>query len=254
MKISICYITSFAHQYRNTTLTALLEFSPRDTELIFLKNGIDLPFTVTKGKILESVVILGIPAARQYCVENADGDVILWIDDDIQVCPNYVDAFLSPFIADDKVAVSGYEGAVTNNTFTDQWYVDPLAVEADYFDSPYAVRKSVITTLGGIDQNIGRYGCDNTDLCLSAIKAGWKLSPIINPGIVHWRESSKYAIGEARRDLSSETQKNILYLQTKHNSDWRARYNMSKPPFAVQPELQFPKRASRTAGPEIVRI
>ncbi|MBC8488508.1 MAG: glycosyltransferase family 2 protein [Bacteroidetes bacterium] len=254
MTVSVCYITAFNHQYRNETLTAILQYTPPNTELIFLKNGINLPFTPPRGKILESIITLGIPEARQYCCDNATHDMILWIDDDITVCPDYIDNFLAPFLVDNDIAISGYEGAVTNDSFTTQWYVDPLEVEADYFDPPYAIRKSILDMLGGYDLNIGRYGCDNTDLCLRVIKADYKLFPIVNPGIVHWRESSKYAIGETRCDLFSETQKNIIYLQSKHRQDWRARYGMEKPPFMVRPELQFPRKMKRTSGPEIIRI
>jgi len=254
MKTTICFITCGLHGHIQESLNALLQYTPIEVEIVLYQNNTELPFQLHRGYSDEGLphwqnaiicggtsgAIDGIAVARNKCIKESCGEIIIWIDDDIIVCRDYVHAFQAPFATDDSVGIVGYDACklMGNEVFVDLCHVDPFNVQPDYFDSPYAIRGDMIHEIGGYDENLGKYDCDNTDLCLRAYQNGWKLHPIVNPGIVHWMGSTRDILKAT--DLEHiEWQKSFNRMNLVHPKGWRQRVGLKSEKFEPDESLQF---------------
>lgn len=284
MRVTVIFITCGIHDYIEQSFNSLVKHTPDDCQVIVLQNNYELPYEIPKRFIvLNSNEYLGIAQARMKCWEYVDGDIVIWHDDDVVSFPDYVDWFIQSFkeiphdvvmndgyidekkkigkfTSVDEIAIVGYEAAITSDMIDDQWFINPREIEADYFDSPYAVRKDIVDKLGGYDISLGKYTCDGNDLCLRMQSKGWKLFPIEEPElphkIIHYREKTRYALGiNILRDWDYEFGKSRQrMLQKHHNGNWRSLYGMDKEPFIVHPGLQFPALRGRVGGPTDIRM
>ena len=258
MKASICYITCDNHPKVQQTFTALQQYTPNEHEIVILQNGNLLSQPLIRDVVLlHTSERLGIPQARNYCIQHSTGEVIIWIDDDVEVVYGFVEAFLNPFIDDANVGFVGYETLIINENFWGQWFIDINDTNGnfDYFDSPYAISKSMLDDIGWYDEQTGPLVCDNTDLCLRAWQSGkWKLKPIQNIGLRHWHGSTTYWLIRSKIITtlirSQWTIKVVNYMQQKHPAGWHMRYNIPYSPFIIDKRLQFPELTGRLGGPE----
>ena len=256
--ITIAYITCGVHDLQQQTLKALFQYTPQDCQIIILQNGCvveyDYPCEIT---LLKTDEIVGIPQSRNLCLDNVKGDVVIWIDDDVLVCENYVSSFAFPYEALPHVGITGYETLIITEDFWYPWYVDPYETGGmfDYFEYPYAVSMVMIEEIGNYDENVAPFVCDNTDLCLRAWSTGWRLIWFTNPGIKHWRGNTarplSYRDKKYTNAFLNENKHQVhTYMQRKHGNDWHKRYNISNGPHIVNPQLEFPEKKGRYGGPE----
>lgn len=249
MNISVCYITCGVHDIQSRTLDVLGQYTPSDCQIIILQNGCTIPVIFYNATIIETSTITSISRARNLCLKHVTGDIVIWIDDDIECCEGYTDSFAAPF-NDDMVGITGYEALIIREDFECQWYIDPQENHGrlEYFDSPYAISMGMIKNIGGYDENIGPLVCDNTDLCLRAIKAGYKLVYVDNPGIKHWRgrTANRLLYTGYYRDDNKPTHD---YMRQKYTPGWKDRYGLSYP-YLINPQLEFPEPKGRYGGPE----
>lgn len=231
MTASICFITCGLHAHIAEALRALFEHTPQNTEIVIYENNTKLPFRIDRNNFILfghwTGEFDGIAKTRNRCIDKSTGDVIIWIDDDIIVCPGYIDAFTKPFELDNKAGIVGYDACklIGGENFIDLCHVNPFEVTPDYFDSPYAVRRAMINEIGNYDESLGKYDCDNTDLCLRAYQNRWKLHPIQNPGITHWMGSTRDVLKQT--DVKRvEWRKSFERMNEKHHLGWRKRYGI----------------------------
>lgn len=263
MKASICLITCGAHQLLERTLSALFEHTPTNHQIIILQNGFELDSPILRDVTLLYVDDrLGVAHARNHCLEHVLGDVCIWLDDDIECAPNYIDAFMKPVMEQEHVGLVGYDTLVTREQFGGQFYVDWQQTGFfDYFDSPYLVNMEMIKELGTYDRRTGPLGCDNTDLCLRAWEADWKLVPIQNPDMKHWRGSTSRNLFRlpkptnpdmwiTRPNLNKWFENNLEYMRSRHFAGWRGRYGVPHGILKIDYRLQNPGTTGRLGGPE----
>lgn len=215
-------------------------------EVVCLSHGGSSPLPIPDNwKVIRREELLSVPIARNLCIRECTNDYTLWLDDDIVPSQEYEAAFLRGFQSDDRAGIVGYEALIIQLDFENQWFVDPVLVpNFDYLDSPFAVSVDMVNELGGFDEQLGQIAGSNTDLCIRAISAGWKMVTIKNPGLKHYR-SKRQEKYRGRFDLTEETKKSHDRLRAKHGSSWK-----NPQVFIIDPKLQYPDLRGRTGGPE----
>lgn len=180
-------------------LESVFVHSDGDTEIIIIDNASDSPTReylqdVAKAsasvRVIRNALNLGFPIAASQGMAAASGDVIVLLNNDTQVTPGWLDRLLAPF-ADRKVPV-GLVGPMSDNVSGPQsvghradWHkaAERLAtVKAGHYRFTsrlvgfcLAIRREVVSQLGGLDPRFGLGNFDDDDYCLRAQLAGWKL-------------------------------------------------------------------------------
>jgi GT2 family glycosyltransferase len=205
------------------SLKSLRKYTPANVEVVIYKNNCELSMPADSNYVIFGGIIGdydGIAVARNKCLRASKGDIIILIDDDILVCKNYITPFLEAFQSDAQIGIVGYDGCILiDEGFLEMAHINPTVIEPHYFDSPYAIRREMLNQIGSYDERLGKYGCDNTDLCLRARKHGWKLQKIINPGIMHFRESTRSIFGRLNPE-ETESRKSLLRMRKKYPLGW----------------------------------
>jgi len=250
---SSCMIYSGLFRDSELMLLTLLDTVAQygsDHEVVILGNGTVVPdISGYEAIVMSSKVFSSAQVCRNICITASTGDIIIWIDDDIEVCEGYIDAFTKPFDEDPSVGIAGYECLAIQEDFGNQWFIDGNSNKFDYVDSPYAIRRDMVKAIGGYDEGLGMSSCDNTDLCLRAVASGWKMGLIENPGIKHYRQgtfsSPKLPYNKSREDVKSWE-----HMVRKYPPGWKNRYGLATKSVIVDEGLQFPDRLGRLGGPE----
>jgi len=252
-RIVVATITCNMHTYSHLCGESISDNISADDVSVLLVNDTSVKSWNDISSMYDHVIIsghmLGTASARnlicKYALEHNLGDIILWIDDDIEVCPQFAEPFRKAFDEPD-VVIAGYDAVFIKEDFTDQWYVDPFVSDFDYFDSPYAIRLSFLSQYGLYDENFITVG-DNTGLCLRAAKLGFQLKPIKNPGIKHYRHKT---IGNLE-NRTKGWEIAVKRLQSLFPPGWRKAYGLEKK-VTINPDLQFPIERGRIGGPESI--
>ncbi|MEL6939085.1 MAG: glycosyltransferase family 2 protein [Cyanobacteria bacterium J06598_1] len=120
---------------------------------------------------------LGLSVARNRGAQEAQGEILAYLDDDAEASAEWLSTLLGVFEAEEKIAIAG--GKVTliwpPGAEPPRWLSDDLASglgaydlgdELIYIEQPsltprglnYAVRKSFLNAVGGFDTHLGRVG------------------------------------------------------------------------------------------------
>ncbi len=134
--------------------------------------------------VVENAHARGLSGARNTGVEAANGDIVVFLDDDAVAEPGWLNALCAPY-ADARVAVVG--GKVVPNWDTERpsWFPPEFdwVVGCTYAGHPatgpvrnviganMSFRRSVFATVGVFDDRVGRVdtrptGCEETELCI----------------------------------------------------------------------------------------
>lgn len=180
----------------------------------------------------------GFSAGNNIGIKQASGEYVVVLNNDTFVSPNWIKNLLQHF-SNDKV---GMVGPVTNNIGNQaKIIVDSYFTEADflkvatkihyenlgktYLMSKGAlaffcvmIRKSVIESVGLLDENFGRGWFEDDDYTLRMRLAGYQ-AMIADDVFIHHEHSASFGklADDARLELFN---KNRTYFETKHQIKW----------------------------------
>ena len=123
---------------------------------------------------------MGLAAARNTGIQNACGEILIFIDSDMEVKKDWLSKAMAIFKNKNIVGVMGQYAPVPKTPLNklDQYlysslrgakkkYVDGDAIPFQYFlFSNTAIRKSVFDALGGFDEKFKEYGGEDTELAI----------------------------------------------------------------------------------------
>jgi len=169
-------------------------------------------------------------------IEIASGDYVILLNNDTVVTPNWIDTLLALFDKDETI---GLIGPVSNSVGNEQMLACPdLTIDnfhafaeeyvnkrkGNYFFTEnlgffcVAISRKVIDTIGVLDPNYGIGMFEDTDYCLQATKAGFKLAVSEDTFIFHSGSFSfKKLSSEQYQEIFTENRK---YFLSKNEAEW----------------------------------
>lgn len=143
----------------------------------------------------------GLPEARNYGWQKARYDCLLYLDDDILCEPNLLSEHYK-YVSDPDIGIvaGGITEKYSENTDCETGKFDYLRAiphrgfhikQNKYVDHAgggnFSVKKSVVKSIGGIDENLTKGAAlhEETDFCLRAVKAGYKIYFNYNAHVHH---------------------------------------------------------------------
>jgi len=199
-------------------LDALRRCDPAPFETIVVDNGSSdgLSAFVRENypevKLVRAPRNLGFAGGNNLGIVNAEGDVVLLLNDDTDPEPSWLAPLAEAFDADARLGVVGCQllypqsgkvqhlgGRVHANGLTDHdgWGEDPtdgnaVVEAADYVTgAAMAIRRDVIRSIGMLDPGFWPIYFEETDFCARARRRGWKLAVVTGSRVVHHESQSQ---------------------------------------------------------------
>ena len=212
----------------NIDVILVNDYSSNETS-IFLKEYI-------KGrnnwKLLENTENLGFVKTCNRGMKEAKGDIVVLLNSDTMIPPRWEERILMCFNSDLEIGTASPIASASG--LWDMPIIDGMTFEQmdehieKVSDKEYpillcpegfciAIRKEVLETLGMLDEIFGRGYCEETELDLRAMNAGWKTCLIDNLYVYHKRHAS---FGTKAREEQIAKNKKILWGR------WGNLYNM----------------------------
>lgn len=219
-------------------LPNLYLFSP-SVEVIVVDNGSKKPLTI-KGsqKVIRSKSRLSFAAACNLGAKEATGDILIFLNNDVQVLPGWLDSILTAF-EDKKVAICGAKLLAGNGTLQHVGIgfskkripyhprmeekdnikeiktVDAYAVTGALM----AVRASWFKEVKGFCEEFLDGNYEDVDICLRARKAGYKVKVALSSKAIHLGGASYGIHPEEHTDLLVRRNWEILNDKWKSEDD-----------------------------------
>lgn len=217
MKVSVIIVTFNGEKVISDCLASVLQSSYPNLEIIVVNNGSldrtrDIVFTqFPQVKLIDAERNLGFAGGNNLGIKNATGEIIILLNDDTTVKPDWIDAIVKVFNEDKKVGIVGCKilypdkktiqhagGIVRKNGLTehigngelDCGQYDSLK-EVDYVTgAAIAFRKELIETLGLLDEKYYPIYFEETDYCFRARKLGYRVVYLPQAVVYHWESQS----------------------------------------------------------------
>ena len=238
---------------------------PQDAEFILLDNCSDVPlaekvdmaaFTgFARARILREER-LGLVHARIRAIDAAEGDVLVFVDDDNVLAPSYLRAALAAFAADPALGAAGGRSIPCYEVTPPDWFA-PLGLSlacrdlgevplwADWssgqrtypacapIGAGMAVRREaaaawVAAVRGdGARGGLGRCGMDlaageDNDMVLTLLQAGWRVAYLPRLSLVHQIPASRLAPAYLARYAESANRSFVKVLDVHGIRPWPA--------------------------------
>ena len=165
-------------------------------------------------------------------MKEAKGDIVVLLNSDTMIPPRWEERILMCFNSDLEIGTASPIASASG--LWDMPIIDGMTFEQmdehieKVSDKEYpillcpegfciAIRKEVLETLGMLDEIFGRGYCEETELDLRAMNAGWKTCLIDNLYVYHKRHAS---FGTKAREEQIAKNKKILWGR------WGNLYNM----------------------------
>lgn len=143
---------------------------------------------------LQGIVLIENKKSQGWCkainqgIEKATGEFVVFSNNDVVVTPNWGRGMLKHFEIDSSLgvlgptssSVNGFQHIDYNREGVDFQYSDALMF---FFTM---VRKEVVDKIGGLDERFGIGGQDDTDYCIRANKADFKVGIARNVFVYHY--------------------------------------------------------------------
>ncbi len=180
--VSICI--SAYNQWRMTQdcLDSIAEFTPEPHEVILINNGSttnesEWEIQGAVDQFLRERENVGYPAAINRCLRVAKGDFLVTLNNDTTVTKGWLTAMLHHFEANPNLGVLGprgdnVSGAQGRTEFKYYHKVQP-AIRLVGFCMMF--RRTVLDTIGGMDERFSPGNFDDDDFCLRALINGFEL-------------------------------------------------------------------------------
>jgi GT2 family glycosyltransferase len=207
VKTSVIIVTVERPECVRRCLECLHAQEPHPDQIVVVDASVD---DLTKDVVERSPGVLYVrnpagkgctPRSRNLGLENAAGDIILYVDDDAYAHPGWLAAMLSAYTDDSIGGVGGralrlkpgeeFEGVNEigkirpNGTITGNFAADPgKIIEVDHFiGANMSFRADVLARLGALNEEYaGGPECEETDIALRVKRLGYKL--VFNPAAV----------------------------------------------------------------------
>lgn len=162
---------------------------------------------------------MGPGAARNYGVQHAQGEFLLFLDSDNKIKPEYIEKAVKLLKQNAEIGVvysnAEFFGEKTRNGFKTKHFNIDLLLMANYIDMCAFVRTTAFLEVGGFDNNNLLYVSEDWDLWLSIYQKKWEFRYIEEP-LFFYRMRKDSLIGS---DSSIELkEKRKRYIISKHYS------------------------------------
>jgi GT2 family glycosyltransferase len=193
---------------------------------------------------------LGVHGARNAALERANGEIVAFLDDDVRVPQDWLDALVSHY---DDASVGGVGGFVrhpgsqrlstrilrpllglSSQRYRIDWggfHVIPWASHpakdqnADWLSGcNMSFRREALDSVRGFDEGYGAYGYDDVDIGLRVRRAGWRL--ISTRGLTVAHHPSAINRASLPELVRAEETRRVRFVRRAigHQPAWRARY------------------------------
>ncbi|MFH1454438.1 MAG: glycosyltransferase [Armatimonadota bacterium] len=136
-------------------------------------------------------------AARNYGINQANGDYILFVDDDILAPPDLLNQHLKYLERGGKIVV---RGPVVNTPYYDLEKNSKANIQdfsmAFFCTCNASVDRQVLLDIGGFDENFTEYGWEDTEIGLRMRNRGYKVKFNMDAVIYHYKPKSADDLGE----------------------------------------------------------
>lgn len=195
-------------------------------EIVVVNDYPNIPITDLfdrRIRIIENETNLGRSRSRNAGARSAKGNILFFIDDDIEVKENLFDKYINEF-------EKGFSAIFSNviNVRTDGKYSflneflntrgankqnDGDVVKSNYFTTAFcSVIKEFFEKIGGFDENFSGYGWEDPELGLRIEKSGGNISFFKTDKVYHYHDKDVYEWVEQIENSG----RNLEYLINKH--------------------------------------
>ena len=197
-----------------------------DHEIIIVNDYPGVPVTSFEDRrirIIENETNLGRSKSRNSGARAAKGNILFFIDDDIEVKENLFDKYISEFEKGFSAIFSNVINIRTDGKYSflneflntrgaNKQNVGYL-VKSNYFTTAFcSVRKEFFDKIGGFDENFSGYGWEDPEIGLRIEKSGGRISFFKTDKIYHYHDKSvEEWIGQIEN-----SGRNLEYLINKH--------------------------------------
>ncbi|MFO0899240.1 MAG: glycosyltransferase [Pirellulales bacterium] len=249
---SIVIVTWNELHYTRQCVESIIEFTDEPYELIFVDNGsgdgtADYLQGIPDARLIRNSTNRGFPAAVNQGIGVARGRQIVLLNNDCIVTTGWLRRMLDALSSDGRI---GLVGPCTNYTAGRQcvgigydslsdldgfaWQRAQLHASLRLECSPLCgfcllIRRTVLETIGGLDERFGLGTCDDDDFCVRAERAGYRLVAACDAYVHHF--GSKTFLG-AGIDVSAlyERNKRLLIEKIEQEAKINLRRGYVPPP------------------------
>ena len=211
----------------------IIDDGSTDPKTLKLLDSLDKNIKVIKQKNK------GPAGARNTGVKNSNGEILLFLDSDNMIKPNYINKALTVFENDKVGVVYGnpdfFGDKVTDlRNFThDTFNLDKMLV-GNYIDMCAFVRKKTWEEVGGFDESLLVFGFEDWEFWIRIGETKWLFQhinePLFNYRIREGSVSDRVNIISKKEMLNYIAQKHALLIHNKYNYYYRLHSKFSQKP------------------------
>lgn len=216
MIVSIIILTYNGLYYTKLCVQSLQQYTNEPYELIFVDNGstdgtLEYLKTIKDTKVIENKTNLGFAKGNNQGIACANGDYILFVNNDVVFTTDWLTKMSAHFQYDEKIGLLGPRtNKISGKQKTEVPYDEDDLNAMQEFAKEYSlknantnfeisrlvafcllVKKDVIDKIGNFDERFLLGNFEDDDLCLRAINAGFKLI-VANDVFVHHFQSKSF--------------------------------------------------------------
>ena len=176
------------HNRRNVVLATLrqvhsLGLNPSDTEIIVVDNASSDGSAIAIGEQFPDVRVMTPRKNLGSCgkalgVDVAQGQYVVFLDDDSYPWPGSIERMVSHFERDDKLAAAGFCVHLPNGG------QECSALPNVFIGCGVGFRRQALTEVGGLDRSLFMQA-EEYDLSFRLINAGWKVETFSDLNVDH---------------------------------------------------------------------
>jgi O-antigen biosynthesis protein len=224
VRVSVIVLTYNSADYIEKCLQSLAESRRLPEEIIIADNAsadgtIPLTRQIASESSLAIQIVelgrnLGCAGGNNAGVRNSTGEVLIFLNPDTEVTPSLIGELIDPILQDPKTAVTGAKiyypgtrklqhagGFIHPNGMTEHFGAGEEDIgqfdeqrEVHYVTGAgFAVRRDVFQELGGFDEDYFPAYFEETDLCMRARKAGYRVLYVPSAVLYHHESVSLQA-------------------------------------------------------------
>jgi GT2 family glycosyltransferase len=137
--------------------------------------------------------VAGLTHARNFGATQARGTVLLFCDDDVVPCPDWIREHIAMYEDEQVSAVAGQVLNVGRHSRDAPGSFDhnqPMPTYAALYGANFSIRKSVYESIGGSDENLGVHAyTEDSILAHRLVKGGHRISYSPSASVVHLMSS-----------------------------------------------------------------